>query len=409
MRQKDEFGSRRVAGDPQPTMANNGERIRVLEVTPSLARSWGGTSKAVSELSDTISRCGADVTIVTTTRGDSGGADSYQPAIATVQDYPESSWAKIWKGHSVGMWRGVEAAVASADVVHIHELWHYPQVLTYMAARRHGRPYIVTVHGMLDRWCLDQKRWRKAVFGSLIQKRILKSASAIQALTSSEVGQIRAFVEHDRIVEIPNGIDLNMYKQLPCSDTLERAYPELQDREVILFLGRIDRKKGLETLIRGSLALKKRDIPFHLLLVGPAEAEYRLELQSLITEVDLEGHVTFTGMLTGNDKLAALGRASVFVLPSYSEGFSIAALEALACRVPVILSRGCSFDEIRAWRAGFIFEDARKDFGEILVKVITCPDISHESRENGLRLVRDRFSLDVVGRRMFDLYHSVVR
>jgi glycosyltransferase involved in cell wall biosynthesis len=128
----------------------------------------------------------------------------------------------------------------------------------------------------------------------------------------------------------------------------------------------------------------------------------------LIKEVDLDAHVTFTGMLVGEDKLAALARASVFVLPSHSEGFSMATLEALACKVPVILSRGCSFDELRVWRAGFIFEDAWKDLGQILAKVITSPEIGHESRENGLRLVRDRYSLDVVGRKMLDLYHSIV-
>jgi len=244
----------------------------------------------------------------------------------------------------------------------------------------------------LEPWCLNYKALKKRIYAALIQRRILNKAAAIHTITQEEVEHIKAFGVDSPIFTIPNGIDLEEFSELPPREEIEKLYPELQDKKVVLFLGRIHPKKGLDLLARafGKIARERKDV--HLIIVGPDERGYRSEVERLLVSEGVVEKVTFTGMLTGREKLAALSRADICVIPSYSEVRSIVALEAIICRLPVIITRQCHFPEVAEARAGIVIDSDSAQLAEAMVKLLDNTKLREEMGNNGRRLVMKRFT-----------------
>jgi len=124
---------------------------------------------------------------------------------------------------------------------------------------------------------------------------------------------------------------------------------------------------------------------------------------------DIVEKVTFTGMLTGKEKLAALSRADIFVLPSYSEGFSMAILEALAWGLPVIITHQCHFPEVAEVRAGIVIDPDSAQLAEAMIELLDNPKLCEEMGNNGRRLVIERFTWDKIANQMIELYQRVLK
>jgi glycosyltransferase involved in cell wall biosynthesis len=143
----------------------------------------------------------------------------------------------------------------------------------------------------------------------------------------------------------------------------------------------------------------------HLVFAGPDEAGTQIGLSQLAGDLGVANRVTFTGMLQGDMKWSALAAAEVFVLPSHSEGFSVAALEAMACSRPVILTRQCNFPEVAQRQAGLIIEPDEHQIERALVDILTLPARDRAAMgARGLELVRSKYSWASVARSMADIY-----
>lgn len=385
--------------------------VKVLHVAPSLAYEWGGSAKVVSELTENLSKMGVETTICASKEKGHEGA-VYRPRGVRVKDFAESIFANLWTGFSVSLGRALHEQIINTDIVHIHEIWHYPHFAAYRAARRQKKPYIVTVHGMLDPWCLDHKKRRKKIYAHLFQRGILETASAIHALTKQEREQISAFVVHERIVVLPNGLNVEEYDPIPPRGEIEALYPELRGKGVVVFIGRLHPKKGLDVLVHawGKVLRnpgRMRTVP-HLLIVGPGEERYRSKLVELVRWEGVAGHVTFAGMLTGKEKLAALSRADVFVLSSHSEGFSMVVLEAMLCKTPVVISPQCNFPDVGLAEGGEVVESDPEELASALVRLLNNPELRTKMGENGARLVRERFAWRGIAAEMVELYRRIL-
>jgi len=174
-------------------------------------------------------------------------------------------------------------------------------------------------------------------------------------------------------------------------------------------LGRIHPKKGLDLLARafGQLARECKDV--HLIIVGPDERGYRGEVERLFVSEGVVEKVTFTGMLTGKEKLAALSRADIFVLPSYSEGFSMTILEVLAWGLLVIITHQCHFPEVAEVRAGIVIDPDSAQLAEAMIELLDNPKLCEEMGNNGRRLVMERFTWDKIANQMIELYQRVLK
>jgi len=247
----------------------------------------------------------------------------------------------------------LDPALPPADLLHLHGLWRSPtRIAPRLAAT--GLPLVIAPHGMLDPGALAISRRRKQLVWHLWERRALRSARCLQALCPAEAAAIRALLPQAPIAVIPNGVALPGAVSpgaapLPPPPWAAAIPP---GEPVLLFLGRFHSKKGLDSLLAAwqAVAAAAEHAGWWLALVGygdqgalarrVAAAQARRELQRL----------RVYGPVFGADKAAVLQAASAFVLPSFSEGLPMAALEAMAHGLPCLLSAACNLPE--AFMAG---------------------------------------------------------
>jgi glycosyltransferase involved in cell wall biosynthesis len=356
--------------------------MRILHVIGDLAPESGGPAKACVEMARAVARRGHQVSIATTDFSPSQGraAPSFAPEPRLdVHLFPlgfPRAWLTSWP-----MRRGLERLVAEADLVHIHSLYLFHSWAAGTLCRRLGVPYIVRPHGTLDPVIWRRHRWRKRVMELCFQNRVLRDAAAIHYTSAEERRLAEPFVQGAPGAVVPLGLDLADYADLPPPGTFRRLHPEIGGRPILLFLSRLNFKKGLELLIEAAAHAVAAGTDAHLVIAGP-DGGMEASARRWVARAGIAGRTTFAGMLTGRDKLAALRDASLFLLPSSSENFGIAVIEAMACGTPVIVS-----DRVNIWRE--IVEDGAG---------LAEPRQAHRFAEAVLRLLEDEPLRRAMGR-----------
>ncbi len=303
--------------------------------------------------------------------------------------------------------RFLDQSIQRFDLVHIHGLWRYPQWAAAQAAQRRGIPYVISPHGMCEPFEMARKGWRKQLHWNLLESHNLRQASTIHAITEEERSHCESLTKTS-VQVIPNGVTLT----LP-----EEHVPELESHlplalpspvPVLLFLGRLHPKKGLDLLLQ-ALSQTAQDQPVHLVLAGPDPVGYRATLLEQVNRYHLETRVHFPGMVTGLAKRALLARADAFVLPSYSEGFSIAVLEAMAAAKPVIITRRCYFDRVAEAGCGWVVEPTVAGLTDALSAFLKLtPEEWSTMGFKGKALVEKEYTWSVVARQMHELYRALL-
>jgi glycosyltransferase involved in cell wall biosynthesis len=188
--------------------------------------------------------------------------------------------------------------------------------------------------------------------------------------------------------------------------------PGLRKREgekQILFLSRINFKKGLDLLAKAFGAVCRRRDDVRLIIAGPDDDGFGEQLKRWLRDEGALDRTTFTGMLLGADKTAAFAAADVFVLPSYDENFAIAAVEAMSYRLPVIISNKVGiWHEVQSAGAGEIINCDATELTASILRLLDNPARSREMGLKGRRLVEESFTWDAVGSRMLDVYRTIV-
>jgi len=376
--------------------------MKVLHILPSYSISWGGPPQVVYELSKALVKKGVEVDILATY----DEMDELLPVSEGINliKFKRDSFNinKLWKGFSFELLKRIKCIIKNYDILHIHELWHFPHFLVYSI--RKDKPYIVTIHGGLEPWCLTYKRLKKDIYSFVIQRRILEEASALHAITEEEFRNICKFTDNKNVVLIPNGLNIENFANLPEKEWFENFYPELKSKKVVLFLGRIHPIKGLDILAKafGLIVKKRKDV--QLVVAGPDSDDYKKSIFEILKVENAMDNTTFTGMLTDNYKLGALSRADVFVLPSYSEGFSVSILEAMACKIPVVITRNCNFFEVEKVGAGRVVSADVNELSGVLIELLDNPKLCNEMGNRGRRLVMEKYSWDKVANDMVSVY-----
>ncbi len=319
--------------------------MRILHVIGDLAPESGGPAKACVEMARAVARLGHQVAIATTDFSPAAGrAEPHvapQPGLG-LYVFPLGSprrWLASWPLH-----RALPELVRAADVAHIHSLYLFHSWAAATVCRHLGVPYIVRPHGTLDPVIRRRHRWRKRAMELWFQDRLLRDAAAIHYTSAEEMRLAEPFVHGAPGAVVPLGLDLAEYSALPPAGSFRRRHPETGERPILLFLGRLNFKKGLDVLIEAVARVTAAGIDAHLVIAGP-DGGMAAAARGWVLHAGLEARTTFTGMLTGADKLAAFADAALFVLPSSAENFGIAVVEAMACGRPVLVS-----DRVNIWR-----------------------------------------------------------
>jgi len=358
-----------------------------------------------TELARSSARVG-DVAEVATTHAAGDRDEVLLPVDTRVSSFPR--WGSAEQGASSSLRRWITAHAADYDVLHIHGVFSVSTIVASRAAARRGVPYVITPHGMLDRWALSQKRLRKRAYLHWVGQPIFARAAAAHALTPRELTDIRHQGMSTPTFVLPNGIDATQLNEAD-SRRFRDTFPPARDRDIVLFLGRLHQKKGIDVLIDAfAAAWPARRRPL-LVVAGPGSPDFRGNLERRATLRDLHNDILFTGELTGELKVAALKACDVFVLPSRSEGFSVSILEALAAGKPVVVTTSCNFPEIASAEAGVVIPpDDIRALRDALVNVMADATGRHEMGTRARRLVASRYDAGLLATQLRAVYRDIL-
>jgi glycosyltransferase involved in cell wall biosynthesis len=314
--------------------------MKILHSIATLDFSHGGPVRAVIDLSEALAGLGHQVRVMTSSAPD------------TPQDWkrPGSPTTAIELGprQRLGAWYAGDALdrirreVADADVVHIHGVWTPHNTQVAKAARQNNTPYVLSCRGMLDDWCMDQRRLKKLFYlrfagGSAM----LNNAAGVHCTADGELRQSGKWFPGSPGTVIPNLLDLRPYETLPGVDDALARFPTLNDPEpTLLFLSRLHYKKGVEHLIEAAALLRDRGRPHRVIIAGTGDDDYERTLKALVAERRLGDLVTFPGMVIGREKVSLYQACDLFVLPTSQENFGFVLYEALAAGTTLITTRG---------------------------------------------------------------------
>ena len=377
--------------------------MRVLHVIASMAAEWGGTATAVTGLTKALGELGVHSEIVTTT-DESEGPLLPTPHL-TRHCFPRGWAARAWSGYSRPLAAHLERAVGDFDIVHVHGLWHFGGLMAARIAKRRGMPYVVSLRGELDGRRLRHKGFKKRIYRALLLDDVLRSANALHAVSAAECGHVAELGLRTPVFVCPNGVDLAALDECaPPDEEFLAEHPALQDRQVVLYMGRIDALKGLDVLAEAFVDVAGTHGDAALLVAGHDEDDTLPGVQRTLRQAGISERVALAGFLTGRRKSAALASAAVFVLSSYSEGFSNAVVEALAAGLPVVISEQCNFPEVERADAGFVVPAEPGAVAEAVAAILADGDLARRMGEHGRCLIEEHYQWSAIARRMAQRY-----
>lgn len=377
--------------------------MKILHVVTDFSPEWGGVFGAVSSLAGALSRK-VDVKILATARGKgkelAQGRNHSAEVLKTAGQYQ----------FSIRIREAISKKVSEADLVHIHGLWQFPLSYAATVARRAKVPYVYHVHGMLNPWPLAHHGLRKKAYAWLWERKNLNGAARIICLNRREEESVKNFGVTAPTVVIPNGIDRTEFENLPPKGAFREKRPELVGKFLILFLGRIHKKKGIDLLLEAFSDLRHKFSRSHLLIAGPEEEKtYSSRLRRFVRARNLTDVVTFLGPVFGQAKKELLADADLFVLSSRDEGLSIAILEAMAAGLPVILTQGCNFREAESAGAGFVVAYDAGELSRAMGCIAGDEWLAKRMGINGRNLVMSNYGWDQIAAKVSAVYEEVIR
>lgn len=304
----------------------------------------------------------------------------------------------------------VRSHIARADFVMLNSLYSFAVLSGYLGARRFGKKYSLTPHGVLAPFQRSVSRRKKTVYDFLFARRILEEASVLFYSAEGERNETAALQLHAPSVIIPHGIDLEPFAQLPARGVFRQKYLNGFDGPLALYLGRLNAKKGLDVLIQAMSLVHQKKPQARLALVGAGDPpEFAAQVQAWVHEKNLQDVIVMPGLLMGVEKMQALADADLFVLPSHAENFSYALFEAMASRLPVVIADALNFaPHVRAMGAGRVVAREPAALAGAMLELLASPETRTLMGARGAQLAA-RYSWNAVGEQMERAILAVLR
>jgi glycosyltransferase involved in cell wall biosynthesis len=380
--------------------------MRVLHVISGIDPHFGGPGLSMAGLAQAQSAAGLKVAVAATYYGE-------VPRLASLDKLRDQGDEVRLVGPARGLLHRhpaigplLERMVAAVDVVHIHALWDEMQCQAARVARAASVPYLFKPCGMLDPWCLAQRRWRKILYLRLRLKRWLDGAAALHFTSRTEQRLAMPLgLEAPAIVE-SNGVDLKEFENLPARGGFRARFPSIGSRPLVLFLSRVHPKKGLDLLVPAFVRVEPKDAM--LVIAGPEEDGYGTVVRRVVEQHGLGHRVLFCGMLHGSERVAALADADLFVLPSYQENFGTVVVEALAAGVPVVISDQVNIhEEIAAARVGSVVRTEADELASAITHWLGNEPMRKATGKTGRAFAFENYSWIDVARRWKSSYQTL--
>lgn len=393
-------------GDSPPSRPLN-----ILHVIPSISAAHGGPSRAIIAMERALTAAGANVTTATTDDDGPGRRLSRQDRVAKSNGAKRLYFRKRVEFYKIApalapwLWNNAQRF----DVIHIHALFSFASVVASVVARSRGVPYVVRPLGTLTSYGMTQRRpWLKRISLRLFEEPLLRGAAYVHLTSEAELDEAKALGLRFNGGIIPLGVELSDIRSV--EPEAKSAASSDSACRTLLFLSRIDRKKNIEGLLSAFAMIARERQDVRLKIAGDGPAEYVQALKARAAALSIDRRVVWLGHVEGNAKSAVLAAADIFVLPSYSENFGIAAVEAMLAGLPCVLAEGVGVAG-EAGAAGACRVAALEPcaLAEAIAQLLD--DDAERERLGQLAgaFARQEYSTEAMARRLIALYASLAR
>jgi len=379
--------------------------MKILHVIPYLTPKRGGDVNVCYNLSmQLVKHNSHEVTIITTDfEFDSGYAKTLEEAGVRVIPFHCVANIKLFL-ISPSMKKWLKKEIRNFDVIHQHNFRSYQNILVHHYAKKYGIPYVLQAHGSLPR--IVEKQGLKKLYDWVWGYKILEDASKLIAVSKVEAEQYKQMaVNEDNIVVIPNGVDVERSKNLLEYGQFKEKH-DIKEKHMVLFLGRIHKRKGVDFLIEsfGRLVKEMEDVA---LVIAGSDDGYKTYLEKLVKELNLKDSIKFIGYV---DNVAEAYRdADVLVYPAIYEIFGLVPFEAIMCGTPVIVTDDCGCGEVvKEANCGYLVKYGDvNDLKERMKFVIKNPEKGEGMVERGKMYIEENLTWDNVVEKVFKIYLEV--
>lgn len=379
--------------------------MKILQVIQFFSSNHGGSAVVPYELSKNLQKRGHEVTVLTT---DFQLNNDFIDSLGGVEVIPFHCQLNIG-GLLVSptMNKYLKENIDKFDIIHMHNFRTYQNIIVHTYAKKYNVPYIIQAHGSVSR--IVEKKSLKYIYDVFYGNRLLKDASNVIAVSGVEVDQyLQMNVPIKKVEVVPNGIDVDLFSSLPEKGSFKKKY-NINEKHMILFLGRLHEIKGIDFLIKSYAELIKERTNIILVLAGPDDG-YLEKAKFLVEELTLKEKVKFTGFISGTEKLAAYVDADVLVYPSVFEIFGLVPFEAIMCGTPVIVTGDCGCSEIvKDAGCGYLIKYGDiHDFIDKIKSLIENYEIQTTYVSNGKRYVEKNLQWDTLTKIIVNLYYESI-
>ena len=390
--------------------------MKILQVTNFFKPSWesGGPARVAYEISKKLIERGHEVTVYTT--------DGFKYRLDVEKNKPvDVDGIKTYYFRNLFSYLAREMVlpipyylpivarrdIKDFDVIHIHEYRTVLAIVVRYYAKKYGIPYVLQAHGSLP--IIIKRQRLKKIFDILFGYRILRDASKVIAVSEAEVTQYKQMsINEDKIVVVPDGIDVEAFKDLPTHEKFREKY-DIKEDHMILFLGRIHKRKGIDFLIKSFSELTREMNDVVLVIIGPDD-RYKVEVEKSIKTLNLGNRIKLIGYVDEKDKLSAYVDADVLVYPAIFEIFGLVPFEAIMCGTPVIVTDDCGCGEfVEKGDGGYLVKYGDvNDLKENMKYVIENPEEGKEMVKRGKKYINGNLTYDKVVKKIEMIYKGVI-
>lgn len=376
--------------------------LRVLHVVPSFfpALYFGGPTVSLHALCNHLAALpGVEVRVMTTDTSGPRRQDRLGEADMRASQNPgyrveyrrKLLGADFSPSLLLGLWRGV----AWSDVLHLTAVYSNTTIPALLAARVFGKPVVWSPRGALQRWAESKRVSAKRAWDAVCDRLLDPGRSLLHVTSREEAEESASHIRNARPLIVGNGVDTPAV--LPPREWRPGG------RLRLLYIGRLDPKKGIDNLL-SALALL-RDSSIQLRICGSGAPEYVKHLEGLSQQLRVEREVEFAGTVVGDVKTAAFIQADICIVPSHTENFGMVVAEALAHGTPVIASRGTPWSEVEARAAGWWVPNDPENLANAISRARQA-DLSGMGRV-GREWMSRSYSWGAVAERMLEAYRSL--
>lgn len=389
--------------------------MKILQVTLGFypATAWGGPVKIVHQNGRELARRGHEVTVYCTNLFDKReviAPGTFERDVDGLRVVYFHTWRLTrWPGTLGPIWlpdlkNYLARELSTFDVVHLNGYRNLMLLPVTKQAEALGIPLVMQPHGAMP--VIVNSFFIKRLYDRLLGQQELKNLSALIALQESEKKQALTHgVQADRIEIIPNGLDNSISRTIEQGRFCSR-YGLDSGKPLVLFLGRINRKKGTDMLVK-AFAQMDSGLDAQLAIVGPDDGQLG-EINGLIQEYGLADRVVLPGLLSGDDVIAAYQDADLFVLPCRADTFPVTMMEACQAGTPMVITDRCEIAHLVAGRVADVVPFDTGQFAAAMTRLLTDRERYHHYQANSAQVMTDTFSVEAVVDKLEALYERVI-